>query len=81
MELCRQAQQRPLPNVCVRLPSTLDIITDRVKLDDWGPILQALSLDRDLHSISIRCRFQNRKHVEENISQERIRGTMKVGIY
>ena len=48
MELCRQQRLRPLPMICVTLPHSLDFTTDRVKMDDWAPILNSLSLDRTL---------------------------------
>lgn len=59
MELCKQQRLRPLPVICVTLPHSLDFTTDRVKMDDWGPILNSLSLDRSLKSISIHSRLQN----------------------
>lgn len=34
----------------------LDFNGDRVKLDEWRPILRALSLDRSLHLIAIRSK-------------------------
>lgn len=59
MELCKQQRLRPLPVICVTLPHSLDFTTDRVKMDDWGPILNSLSLDRSLKSISVHSRLQN----------------------
>uniref|UniRef100_A0A6V7M231 Centrosomal protein of 78 kDa n=1 Tax=Bracon brevicornis TaxID=1563983 RepID=A0A6V7M231_9HYME len=57
MELCKEEKLRPLPAICVGLPHTLDLTTDRVKMDDWRPILNSLSLDTTLKSISIRSRY------------------------
>ncbi|XP_066592651.1 leucine-rich repeat-containing protein 45-like [Prorops nasuta] len=73
MELCKQQRLRPLPIICITLPHSLDFTTDRVKMDDWGPILNALSLDRNLKSIGIRSRSQYRKAFEEMNSEEKAR--------
>ncbi|XP_078048604.1 uncharacterized protein LOC144475987 [Augochlora pura] len=73
MELCKQQRLRPLPVICVTLPHNLDFTTDRVKMDDWGPILNSLSLDRSLKSISVRSRYQCRKPLEEINSEDKAR--------
>ncbi|XP_017764291.1 PREDICTED: centrosomal protein of 78 kDa-like [Eufriesea mexicana] len=73
MELCKQQRLRPLPVICVTLPHCLDFTTDRVKMDDWGPILNSLSLDRSLRSISVRSRYQCRKPLEEINSEDKAR--------
>ncbi|XP_017875297.1 uncharacterized protein LOC108622129 [Ceratina calcarata] len=73
MELCKQQRLRPLPVICVTLPHSLDFTTDRVKMDDWGPILNSLSLDRSLRSISVRSRYQCRKPLEEINSEDKAR--------
>lgn len=73
MELCKQQHLRPLPVICVTLPHSLDFTTDRVKMDDWGPILNSLSLDHSLRSISIRSRYQCRKPLEEINSEDKAR--------
>ncbi|XP_015181436.1 PREDICTED: protein Cep78 homolog [Polistes dominula] len=64
MELCKRYHLRPLPIICVTLPYSLDFTTDRIKMEDWRPILNSLSLDRSLRSISIRSRYQYRKPSE-----------------
>ncbi|XP_031837427.1 uncharacterized protein LOC116429095 [Nomia melanderi] len=73
MELCKQQRLRPLPVICVTLPHSLDFTTDRVKMDDWGPILNSLSLDRSLRSICVRSRYQCRKSLEEINSEDKAR--------
>ncbi|KOC61184.1 Centrosomal protein of 78 kDa [Habropoda laboriosa] len=73
MELCKQQRLRPLPVICVTLPHSLDFTTDRVKMDDWCPILNSLSLDRSLRSISVRSRYQCRKPLEEINSEDKAR--------
>ncbi|KAK0162168.1 hypothetical protein PV327_008528 [Microctonus hyperodae] len=62
--LCKQERLRPLPIICVTLPHSLDFMTDRVKMDDWRPILNSLSLDRSLKSISVRSRNQYQKPLD-----------------
>ncbi|XP_029172397.1 protein Cep78 homolog [Nylanderia fulva] len=80
MELCKQQRLRPLPVICVTLPHSLDFTTDRVKMDDWGPILNSLSLDRSLKSISIHSRYQYRKPLEEVNSEDKARAMGKAPV-
>lgn len=76
MELCKEQRVRPLPVICVTLPQCLDFTTDRVKMDDWGPILNSLTLDRSLRSISVRSRYQCRKPLEEINSEDKVRAML-----
>lgn len=62
--LCKQQRLRPLPIICGTLPNSLDFMTDRVKMDDWSPILNSLSLDRSLKSVSVRSHNQYRKSLD-----------------
>ncbi|KAK0170298.1 hypothetical protein PV328_010876 [Microctonus aethiopoides] len=62
--LCKQQRLRPLPIICATLPHSLDFMTDRVKTDDWSPILNSLSLDRSLKSVSVRSRNKYRKSLD-----------------
>ncbi|XP_011635534.1 centrosomal protein of 78 kDa-like [Pogonomyrmex barbatus] len=80
MELCKQQRLRPLPVICVTLPHSLDFTTDRVKMDDWGPILNSLSLDRSLKSISVHSRYQCRKPLEEVNSEDKARTMSKTPV-
>ncbi|XP_072754207.1 uncharacterized protein [Anoplolepis gracilipes] len=80
MELCKQQRLRPLPVICVTLPHSLDFTTDRVKMDDWGPILNSLSLDRSLKSISVHSRYQCRKPLEEVNSADKARAMGKAPV-
>lgn len=60
--LCRL--QNTIPNPCIKINNSnncLDFIADRLKLDDWKPVLEAISNDRSLHFISIRSRHSNSK--------------------
>ncbi|XP_020295536.1 centrosomal protein of 78 kDa-like [Pseudomyrmex gracilis] len=80
IELCKQQRLRPLPVICVTLPHSLDFTTDRVKIDDWGPILNSLSLDRSLKSISVHSRYQCRKLLEEVNSEDKVRAINKAPV-
>ncbi|XP_063990547.1 centrosomal protein of 78 kDa [Diachasmimorpha longicaudata] len=80
MELCRQQKLRPLPIICVTLPHSLDFTTDRVKMDDWGPILHSLSLDRTLKSVSVRSRYQCRHPLDEVTSADKARAIGKAPV-
>lgn len=57
VDFCRKNRTRPLPIICVTLPNSLDFITDRIKLDDWKPILSSLSLDQTLKSVKNCSKF------------------------
>ncbi|XP_012059455.1 PREDICTED: protein Cep78 homolog [Atta cephalotes] len=80
MELCKQQRLRPLPVICVTLPHNLDFTTDRIKMDDWRPILNSLSLDRSLKSISVHSRYQCRKPLEEINSEDKARAMGKAPV-
>ncbi|KAG5332487.1 CEP78 protein, partial [Acromyrmex charruanus] len=80
MELCKQQRLRPLPVICVTLPHNLDFTTDRIKVDDWRPILNSLSLDRSLKSISVHSRYQCRKPLEEINSEDKARAMGKAPV-
>lgn len=80
IELCKKRRLRPLPVICVTLPYSLDFTTDRVKMDDWNPILNALSLDHTLKSIAIRSRYQYRKAMENVTSELKARSIGKAPV-
>lgn len=79
-ELCKQQRLRPLPVINVGLPQSLDFATDRVKMDDWGPILHSLSLDQTLSSIAVRSRYQSRRPLEEVNSADKARALGKTPV-
>lgn len=55
--LCQIQNTIPISGIKVNLPNkVLDFIGDRIKLDDWRPILKALSCDRSLHYVAIRSK-------------------------
>ncbi|XP_026294380.1 centrosomal protein of 78 kDa [Frankliniella occidentalis] len=55
----------------------LDFNGDRVKLDEWRPILKALSLDRSLHLIAIRSKNSCSKVLEHIDSETKCRSVVK----
>lgn len=77
IELCKQQRSRPLPIICLTLPYTLDFTTDRVKIDDWGPILNSLSFDKSLKIIKIKSKYQYRKSLDEINSELKTRSLCK----
>ncbi|CAH2260508.1 jg18248 [Pararge aegeria aegeria] len=76
LKCCKLQNLIPINNV---LPSgngkVLDFCVDRLKYADWPPILNALSCDLSLHSVSIKCR-QQVKTVLEQIDCERLAKTV-----
>ena len=80
MELCKKHRVRPLPAICVTLPHYLEFTTDRIKIDEWGPILNSLSVDRTLKSIGIKSRYQYRKPLEEVNSEAKARAVGKAPV-
>ncbi|XP_050679889.1 protein Cep78 homolog [Leptidea sinapis] len=76
LKCCKLQNLTPLTSV---IPSkngkVLDFIVDRIKYVDWPPILNALSCDLSLHSVSIKCR-QQVKTVLEQIDCERLAKTV-----
>ncbi|CAH1635390.1 unnamed protein product [Spodoptera littoralis] len=76
VKCCKLQNLTPLTNV---IPSgngkVLDFCVDRIKYADWPPILNALSCDLSLHSVSIKCR-QQVKTVLEHIDCERLAKTV-----
>ncbi|KAJ8727207.1 hypothetical protein PYW08_015604 [Mythimna loreyi] len=76
VKCCKLQNLTPLTNV---IPSgngkVLDFCVDRIKYADWPPILNALSCDLSLHSVSIKCR-QQIKTVLEHIDCERLAKTV-----
>ncbi|XP_044017347.1 centrosomal protein of 78 kDa [Aphidius gifuensis] len=77
MELCKQQRLRPLPMICLTLPYTLDFTTDRVKIDDWGPILNSLSLDKSLKIIKVKSKYHCRKLLDDANSEMKARSLGK----
>lgn len=57
-DLCRIQNQRPLPSVKAHLEKNiLNFNGDLITCEEWGPILNALSLDRSLQFIAVHSRL------------------------
>jgi hypothetical protein len=53
-DMCQIQNRRPLPSVKAHLErNILNFNGDQIISEDWGPILNALALDRSLHSIAV----------------------------
>ncbi|KAF5291267.1 hypothetical protein FQR65_LT11445 [Abscondita terminalis] len=79
-ELCRRSNCSPLTVVKPARPKSdvvLDFTGDRIKCNDWIPILQALSLDTSLHVISIKSRHTGVNFHYEINSEEKARKLKK----
>ncbi|XP_072564191.1 centrosomal protein of 78 kDa isoform X2 [Paramormyrops kingsleyae] len=56
---CALQDSVPLPAVKANLgQGVLDFCGDRLKLIDWAPILQSLAINKHLHHVAIRSRYQ-----------------------
>lgn len=56
---CALQDSVPLPAVKANLgQGVLDFCGDRLKLVDWAPILQSLAINKHLHHVAIRSRYQ-----------------------
>lgn len=60
--ICRLHNTIPNPNIKINNSNNcLDFVGDRLKLDDWKPVLEAIGNDKGLHLISIRSRYSKVK--------------------
>lgn len=56
---CAKQETFPVPAVKVNLDKgMLNFNADRLKLSDWPPILQAISINKHLHHIAISSTYQ-----------------------
>ncbi|XP_045470121.1 protein Cep78 homolog [Harmonia axyridis] len=75
-ELCRRlnssspAVVRPLNPKCT---TVLDFVADRLKMEDWSPLLNALRHDTSLHVINIRSRMSNCQFLHEVDTEDKAR--------
>ncbi|XP_049826930.1 centrosomal protein of 78 kDa-like [Schistocerca gregaria] len=71
-ELCRKRKMMPLRNVKEHAwRKSIDFYTDRIKCDEWIPIIEAISTDRSLHFVAIRSRYEKKGDIEEFDTRER----------
>uniref|UniRef100_A0A1B6GKY4 Centrosomal protein of 78 kDa n=1 Tax=Cuerna arida TaxID=1464854 RepID=A0A1B6GKY4_9HEMI len=80
--LCRL--QNLVPNPSIKIDSSifvLDFFGDRLKVEDWKPVLEAISNDRSLHFISIRSKHTKVKVIQDvdtdGQGKQRVPGTPK----
>lgn len=61
LELCKSKNILPLPEVKAKNKdfNTLDFFADRVKIDDWISIFNALYYDTSLHYVAVKLRKNN----------------------
>ncbi|KAG8229277.1 hypothetical protein J437_LFUL009638, partial [Ladona fulva] len=72
-ELCERYRQIPLSGVKNHLSKgVLDLSVDRLKAEDWRPLLEALYIDRELHKICVRSRYPARKVLESRDTQQKV---------
>ncbi|XP_044752715.1 centrosomal protein of 78 kDa [Coccinella septempunctata] len=75
-ELCRRLNSnsaaiiRPINPKC---NTVLDFVADRLKLEDWSPLLNALRHDTSLHVINIRSRMSNCQFLHEVDTEDKAR--------
>lgn len=74
-ELCRRQNSNPI--CAVRNPNqrndqVLEFNADRIKIEDWHPIINAIRLDTSLHVISIHSKMPNQKFIEEADTEEKV---------
>lgn len=74
-EVCRRLNTTPLSIVKPPKPKSstiLDFVCDRIKAEEWTPVLNALEKDTSLHVIAIRSRA-NCKFLPEVDTEEKVR--------
>ncbi|KAK4879677.1 hypothetical protein RN001_007823 [Aquatica leii] len=79
-ELCRRANTNPLNSIKPAKPKNdvvLDFVADRIKCEEWTPILHALCLDTSLHVISIKSRYTGLSFNYEINTEEKARKMKK----
>ncbi|KAJ8920589.1 hypothetical protein NQ315_004728 [Exocentrus adspersus] len=73
-ELCRRINCTPSPAVKPAKPkcqTVLDFIADRLKVEEWSPIINALRHDTSLHVIHIKSRLSNCQFLHEIDTEEK----------
>lgn len=67
-ELCRRLNITPAPAVKPAKPkcqTVLDFVADRLKIEEWTPVLSALRHDTSLHVVAVRSRIGNCQFLHE----------------
>ncbi|XP_021921180.1 centrosomal protein of 78 kDa isoform X3 [Zootermopsis nevadensis] len=80
-DLCRIQNQRPLPSVKAHLEKNiLNFNGDLITCEEWGPILNALALDRSLHFIAVHSRLCAKPAIENIVTESRSRTLQRVPV-
>lgn len=75
-ELCRRMNCTPAPAVKPAKPkcqTILEFVADRLRVEEWNPIVNALRHDTSLHVISIRGRINNCQFLVDIDTEEKAR--------
>ncbi|XP_018567557.1 protein Cep78 homolog [Anoplophora glabripennis] len=75
-ELCRRINCTPAPAVKPAKPkcqTVLDFVADRLRLEEWNPIISALRHDTSLHVIQIKSRIGNCQFLQDIDTEEKAR--------
>lgn len=79
-ELCRRQNTNPICAIRSQFnhhEHVLDFNSDRIKIEDWQPIINALRLDTSLHVISIHSRLVTQKFLDEADNEDKVKKIKK----
>lgn len=79
-ELCRRLNIQPAPAVKPAKPkcqTILDFVADRLKIEEWTPVLNALRQDTSLHVLAVRTRIGNCQFLHEVDTEEKVKQTKR----
>lgn len=79
-ELCRRQNTSPISQIRptnLKNDQVLDVLADRIKIEDWGPFFNALRLDTSLHVIAIHSRLERQRIMEEADTEDKIKRMKK----
>ncbi|XP_044267204.1 protein Cep78 homolog [Tribolium madens] len=75
-ELCRRLNSTPAPVVKPAKPkcqTVLNFVADRLKVEEWSPVINALRHDTSLHVIAIKSRLGNCQFLHDVDTEEKLR--------
>ncbi|CAG9768649.1 unnamed protein product [Ceutorhynchus assimilis] len=73
-ELCRRLTIRPtIKPVKSKCQTVLDFVAEKLKLEEWNLVINALRLDTSLHVIAIRSRMGNFQFLYEVDTEEKVK--------
>ncbi|GLH02113.1 Protein Cep78 homolog, partial [Gryllus bimaculatus] len=81
-DLCKLRNIAPNAGVKARAgKNMLDVCGDRLKMDEWAPIIEALRHDRNLHFIAFRCRYPVKSVLEDVDTEAKARAVTKRPVF